>query len=225
MLKTSAVLSVHDDAKMHLVLTLSSTVISRGYYHWSTCSMAPQNTKIPDRWQHDDVLCKPFQNASAQHSTAQHSTAQHSTAQHSTAQHSVIRQIAPGCSVWADHSAENLLASPQLNRLQNGGHRQIITLSCIPHVCAQKPKLTPAVEAVLGGHQKGRCQKVLHSMVSWSNSTYRHNTDHHQDVDPSAILWCLLTMYTTEGLWMMVRCCGRLRNAASCVQAAPEWPQ
>ncbi len=115
------------------------------------------------------------QHSTAQHSTAQHSTAQHSTAQHSTAQHStahsIMKQTAPGCSIGADHGAEDLLASPQLNRLHNGGHRQVIALSCIPHVCAQKPKLTPAVEAVLGSHQKGRRQKVLHTMLSWSNST------------------------------------------------------
>ena len=180
---------------MHLVLTLPSAVMSRGYDYWSlsNCSIAPQNTKNPDRWQYDGVLCKPLQNAIAQHSAAQRSTAQHSTAQHSTAQHSVIWQTAPGCSIRADHGAEDLLASPQLNRLHNGGHRQIIALSCIPHVCAQKPKLAPAVEAVLGSHQKGRRQKVLHSMVSWSKSTYRHHTN-HQAVDLSGILWCLLSI-------------------------------
>ena len=153
---------------------------------------------------------------------------QHSTAQHSTAQRSISRQTAPGCSIRADHGAEDLLASPQLDRLHNGGHRQIIALSCIPHVCAQKPKLTPAVEAVLGGHQKGRCQKVLHNMVSWSNSTYWHKTDHHQDVGSSAILRCLLIMFlqaviddgAAEGLLWQVTQCSFL-----CAQVTPEWLQ
>jgi len=143
MLYTSALLSVYNDANMHLALTLPNTVMSRGYYYWSlsNCSIAPQNTKNPGG---DMMVC--FE---SHFKTPQHSTAQHSTAQHSTAQHSILRQTAPGCCIRADHGAEDLLASPQLNRLHNGGHRQIIALSCISHVCAQKPKLTPAVEAVL----------------------------------------------------------------------------
>ena len=162
---------------MHVALTLPNTVMSRGYYYWSlsNCSIAPQNTKNPGG---DMMVCFESHFKMPQHSTAQHST---------------LRQTAPGCCIRTDHGAEDLLASPQLNRLHNGGHRQIIALSCIPHVCAQKPKLAPAVEAVLGSHQKGRRQKVLHSMVSWSKSTYRHHTN-HQAVDLSGILWCLLSI-------------------------------
>jgi len=164
--------------------------------------------------QHSTAHDSTAQHSTAQHSTAQHSTAQRMTTQHSAA-HSTMKQTAPGCSIRADHGAEDLLASPQLNRLQNGGHRQIIALSCVPHVCAQESKLTPAVEAVLGSHQKGRCQKVLHSTVSWSNSTYRHKTDQHQNVGASAILWCLLIMLmqaviddgAAEGLlWQVAQC-------------------
>ena len=60
----------------------------------------------------------------------------------------------PGFGIWAQQDAEDLLASPQLHGLQDGGGRQVDDLIGISHVRTELTKVASAVEAVPAADQK-----------------------------------------------------------------------
>lgn len=75
----------------------------------------------------------------------------------------------PGVGVGSNQDAEDLLASPELHRLQNCGPGQIDVLTGVTHMRTQLAKVTSAVETVFGGEQERGRQKVLHSTAHINN--------------------------------------------------------
>lgn len=118
------------------------------------CSSAAQcSTPQYSTAQHLTAQLSISWGSTAQHCIASYSTAQHLPAQQAPALHAAPGYI-PGPCVGLDHGTEDLLAGPQLYRLQDARHWQIILLCCVTHIATQQAEVASGVEAVLAGQQE-----------------------------------------------------------------------
>lgn len=68
---------------------------------------------------------------------------------------------APCAGVGADEHGAELLAGPQLKRLEQRRLRQVYRIHAVAHEADKLPHLRARVEAVLAGQQVCRCQEIL----------------------------------------------------------------
>ena len=75
------------------------------------------------------------------------------------------RAVLPGTAAGAHEHGEDLLAGPQLQRLEQRRLRQLHGIQRVAHLRDELPNLPAAEEAVLACEQEAGCQEVLQSQA------------------------------------------------------------